>query len=108
MASVITFVAQSLLEIDELQQEKIDDERVRVTFVTSGVHPSLAKVKTTLWAILGVPVQGIEDVQIEEIASGPLIKRYKITAVLKSFSKATKEVFGYIDTLIGRNVRFVE
>jgi hypothetical protein len=72
----------ALFEVDELKQEKLPDGKVRVIFVTSGVHPDLAKIKTALWAFSAVPVQRIEDYKVEELQSGPIIKRYQITVTL--------------------------
>jgi hypothetical protein len=90
MASVITFVAglvnqatKVLLEIDELSTEKLPDGRLRVVFVTSGVHPTLAQIKTVVWSILGLPVQMPDEVTVEELQSGSLVKRYRVTVVLK-------------------------
>jgi len=81
----ITQAIAALTEIDEVYQEKLPDGRIKVTFVTTGLYPTLAKAKTWLWAIFGVPVQRIEEFSVEELQKGPILKRYRITVVLSPF-----------------------
>jgi hypothetical protein len=90
MASVLTFVAglvnqtvKVFLEIDELSTEKLPDGRLKVVFVTSGVHPTLAQIKTVVWSIIGLPVQVPDEVTVEELQSGSVVKRYRVTVILK-------------------------
>jgi len=72
----------ALFEVDELKQEKSPDGKVRVVFVTSGLHPDLAKIKTALWAFSAIPIQRVEDYKVEELQSGLIVKRYQITITL--------------------------
>jgi len=82
MSFPIVTALQSLYEIDEVSQEKLPDGRLRVTFITTGVHPTLTKVKTWIWAIFGLPVQRVDEYNVEELQRGTVLKRYKITVVL--------------------------
>ena len=94
----------ALQEVDEVQQERLPDGRVRAVFVTSGIHPDLAKVKTWLWALFAVPVQKVDECTVEELQSGPLIKRYKITVILKPITEGIRrdKSLGLREALLGR------
>jgi len=72
----------AILSIDEVSHEVLPDGRLKVTFVTSGIMPTTAKIKTTIWAIFGVPIQRVDEVNVEELQSGLLLKKYRITAIL--------------------------
>jgi hypothetical protein len=82
LAMPLSDAMESLTEIDEISQEKLPDGSLRVTFVTSGVHPSLAKIKTLVWAVFGLPVQYIKECNVETLQSGPVIKRFRVTVTL--------------------------
>jgi len=82
LAQPITEALEALQEVDEVHHERLPDGRMKVVFVTSGVHPTLAKVKTYLWAIFGIPVQKVDEWHVEELQSGFLIKRFRITCIL--------------------------
>jgi hypothetical protein len=73
----------SLLEVDEVHQERLPDGSLKVVFVTTGVHPTLAQIKTVLWSIFGLPVQLPSEYYVEELQSGTLLKRYKVTVILR-------------------------
>ena len=92
MAFVISSLAGALLEIDEIEAARIGDE-VHYTFLTTGVLPSLAELKTKLWAYIAPPVKRLQVVSIEPIEQGPITKRYKIKVVGKSLGRTigTKE-----------------
>lgn len=77
MASLVAGVASAILEIDEIEASKHGDE-VYYTFVTTGVNPSLAQIKTKIWALIAPPVKRLEVLAIEPIEVGPITKRYKI------------------------------
>jgi hypothetical protein len=87
LSSIVSYpvaeALEALQEIDEVYQERLPDGRIKVVFVTSGVHPTLAKIKTWLWSIFGVPIQKIDEYHVEELQRGPVIKRYRLTVVLK-------------------------
>jgi hypothetical protein len=90
LAEPITKALEALQEVDEIYSERLPDGRLKVVFLTSGVHPTLARIKTYLWAIFGVPVQKVDEWQIEELQSGALIKRYRITCILSPALKLRK------------------
>ncbi len=83
IAGFINVLSKTVLEIDELSTEKLPDGRIRVVFVTSGVHPTLAQIKTAVWSIVGLPVQMPDEVAVEELQSGSVVKRYRVTVVLR-------------------------
>jgi hypothetical protein len=83
IAGFINVLSKAMLEIDELSTEKLPDGRIRVVFVTSGVHPTLAQIKTVVWSIVGLPVQMPDEVSVEELQSGSVVKRYKVTVILR-------------------------
>lgn len=103
--SLALYALNSLLQIDEVHVEKMPDGSLVVYLLTTGVHPSLAKVKTTLWALLGLPVQAVEEMEIEELQGG-ILKRYKIRVVLRpAWEKLRRgEGLGLIPVLLGENV----
>jgi len=108
LAGLINYALGTLMEIDETYHEKLPDGRLKVVFVTSGIKPETAQVKTALWAILGIPVQAVDSVEIEELQTGPIIKRYKVTVILKPLIKGIEEGnLGLIDTILGKNVRVI-
>ena len=96
------------MEIDEMDYQELPDGRIQVTFVTSGVVPTTAKIKTILWSIFGLPVQKVDSVEIYEEAKGPLIKRYKVVVVLKPALEGIRrgEGLGVLDVLTNKNVKF--
>lgn len=73
----------ALFEVDELKQERLPDGKLRVVFVTSGVHPDLVGIKTALWALSAVPPQLVDEVKVEELQRGVIVKRYQVTATLR-------------------------
>lgn len=77
MASVIGALAGAFFEIDELEAKKVGDV-VHYTFVTTGIHPTIAEIKTKLWALLAPPVKRLEVLSIKPIEEGPIAKRYKV------------------------------
>jgi predicted RNA polymerase sigma factor len=81
----------ALFEIDELKQEKLPDGRLRVVFVTSGLHPDLARIKTVLWALSAVPPQLVDSMEVEELQSGVIVKRYQVVATLRSLIGGRRE-----------------
>lgn len=109
ISAITSFAAEALLEIDEMESIRLPDGRVKVVFVTSGVMPSTAKIKTLLWAVFGLPVQRIDEVTIEELQKGSIVKRYKVTVVLKPALRAISEGegLGIIDVLINKNVKVI-
>jgi hypothetical protein len=83
IAGFINVLSKAMLEIDELSTEKLPDGKIRVVFVTSGVHPTMAQIKTVVWSIVGLPVQVPDEVSVEELQSGSVVKRYRVTVVLR-------------------------
>jgi hypothetical protein len=81
----------ALLEIDELKQERLKDGRLRVVFVTSGVHPDLVGIKTVLWALSAVPPQLVDEVEVEELQKGVIVKRYQVVVTLRPLIAERKE-----------------
>ncbi len=77
----------ALFEIDEIAHETLPDGRIKVIFVTSGIDPNLAKIKTTIWSIFAVPLQRPEEITVEELQKGAVIKRYRITVILRPLLK---------------------
>jgi len=97
LSGPLTGALEALQEVDEVSQEKLPDGRIKVIFVTSGINPDLTKIKTWLWSLFAVPVQLIDEYNIETLQSGPLIKRYKITVILKpAIGNISKEGLGLI------------
>lgn len=86
MASIIGTLAGALFEIDEIDAHRTGDE-VFYTFVTTGILPSLAELKTKLWALIAPPVKRLEVLSIEPIEEGPIAKRYKIRVKGKIIGK---------------------
>jgi len=87
VSAILSFVVNNVLEIDEVYHEKLPDGRLKVVFVTSGVIPDVAKIKTLIWSIVGLPVQKVDECTVEELQAGTLLRRYKITVVLSPFIK---------------------
>lgn len=83
MSFIISAFISTLLEIDEVYSERLPDGRLKVVFVTTGLADTTAKIKTAIWALLAPPVQRVDDVQVEELQSGLISKRYKVTVYLK-------------------------
>jgi hypothetical protein len=101
LAMPLSDAMESLTEIDEIAQEKLPDGSLRVTFVTSGVNPSLAKIKTLIWAVFGLPVQLIKECNVETLQSGPIVKRFRITVTLLPALRArAAPAPGYIRRLV--------
>lgn len=90
MASLVAGLASAIFEIDEIEASKHGDE-VYYTFVTTGVRPNLAQIKTKLWALLAPPVKRLEVLAIEPIEEGPITKRYKIHVKGKVIGKTLGE-----------------
>ena len=86
MASVIVAAAHSFFEVDEIEASKFKDE-IYYTFVTTGILPKTAELKTKLWAYLAPPVKRLEVLSIEAIEVGPITKRYKIHVRGKTIAK---------------------
>jgi len=80
----------TIWEIDETYHEHLPDGRMKVVFVTTGILPTTAKIKTWIWSIFGVPVQKIDEATVEELQAGPLLKRYKITVILTPLLKGLR------------------
>lgn len=77
MASILGTLASAFFEIDEVEASRVGDE-VHYTFLTTGLLPSIAELKTKFWAYLAPPVRRLEILSIEPIEEGPIAKRYKI------------------------------
>jgi len=82
-ALALDYAVGSLLQIDEIYEETLPDGRLKVVFLTTGVHPTLTYIKTVLWAVFGLPAQMVDEHTVEELQSGTLLKRYKVTVILK-------------------------
>jgi hypothetical protein len=110
MATVITALIsetiEALLEIDETYHEVLPDGRLKVVFVTTGVHPDVAKIKTALWALSAPPIQKVDDVKVEVVQKGPVLKRYRITVVLSPIVKGVRrdKSIGFREALGGEVV----
>jgi len=83
VAFVLSSLVSTLLEIDEVSHKALPDGRLETTFVTTAVVEDLARLKTTLWALLAPPVQRVEDVKVEVLQAGPVTKRLRITVVTR-------------------------
>jgi len=101
-------VVESLLEIDETYHERLPDGRLKVVFVTTGVYPDTAKIKTWIWSIFGLPVQKVDECTVEELQSGPLLKRYRVTVVLSPFVEGARRDLsvGLREALEGRVITY--
>lgn len=77
MASILGTLASAFFEIDEIEASRFGDE-IYYTFLTTGLAPSIAELKTKLWAYVAPPVKRLEILAIEPIEEGPIAKRYKI------------------------------
>ena len=86
MASVIVAAAQSFFEIDEVNATKRGDT-IEYTFLTTGILPATAELKTKIWAYLSPPVKRLEIVSIDVIEKGPITKRFKIRVKGKTIAK---------------------
>ena len=106
MSLAMGYVFEAITEIDEMESTKNPDGTITVTFLTTGLHPDTAKIKTLVWSLVGLPVQKPDKIEIEELQSGPLLKRYKITVTLKPAHESISrgEGLGILDTLMNRNV----
>lgn len=110
VAMAVAFALESIMEVDEvLPPERLPDGSMKVTFVTTGLRPSTAKIKTVVWALAGLPVQAVDNVTIEELQKGTILSRYRITMVLKPVREALKkgEGLGILGVLTGEKVRYV-
>lgn len=110
LAMAVAFALESIMEVDEvLPPEQLPDGSIKVTFVTTGLHPSTAKIKTAVWAIAGLPVQAVDSVTIEELQKGTFLTRYRITLILRPVRQALKrgEGLGILGVLTGEKVRYV-
>jgi len=107
IGSLLSFVVETILEIDEMYHEKLPDGKLKVVFVTTGVHPDVAKIKTWAWAVFGLPVQKVDEVTVEEEQRGSLLKRYKITVVLSPFVQGALRDYsiGLREALEGRVIK---
>jgi hypothetical protein len=91
LSYIIAQAIAALFEVDELKQEKLPDGRLRAVFVTSGIHPDLAKIKTAVWALSAVPPQLVDSVEVEELQSGVIVKRYQVVVTLRSLIGGGRE-----------------
>ena len=94
MASIISSLATSFLEIDEVGVTK-KGNIVTYTFLTTGILPSIVEIKTKLWALMAPPVKRLEVVSITPVEEGYLAKRYKIVVkgtTVRSAIKSGKQV----------------
>jgi hypothetical protein len=89
-AMTLGYMYDSILEVDEVYQERLPDGTMKVVFVTTGVHPTLTQIKTTLWAVFGLPLQMPVEYYVEEIQSAPFFKRYKVTVILSPLLRGRK------------------
>ena len=106
---LVAGATEALLEIDEMSSTKNPDGTITVEFITTGIRPKFVQIKTALWAIFGLPVQKIENVQVEQLQAGPITKRYKVTVTLAPWHKGVREGnFGLVDTIMGTNVSYIE
>ena len=107
LGGAAAYAAESLLQVDEVSVEKNPDGSVTVVLLTTGLHPSLARVKVLLWSLLGLPVQSPDEVVIEELQSGPVLKRYRVTVRLRPAWERLRrgEGLGVLPVLTGENVR---
>lgn len=78
-AFLLSSLASAILEIDEISAVKVGEE-IEYTFLTTGVLPSLAELKTRLWAYMAPPIKRLEVTSIEPLESGPICKRFMIRA----------------------------
>jgi len=106
IAAIISETLEALMEIDETYHEVLPDGRLKVVFVTTGVIPDTAKIKTAIWALLAPPMQKVDDVQVEVLQKGPLLSRYRITVILSPLIKGVKRdrSLGFREALGGRVV----
>ena len=104
VASVISSAIEALLEIDETYHEVLPDGRLKVVFVTTGLAPDLAKIKTLIWALSAPPVQKVDDIQVEVLQKGAVLQRYRITVILSPLLRgASRDMsLGLREALAGR------
>jgi len=107
MSFLVTTAVSTLLEIDETYHERLPDGRLKVVFVTTGIIPTATKIKTWIWGIFGLPVQKVDEMTVEELQSGPLLKRYRITVILSPFVKGFRRdaSIGLREALEGKVVK---
>ena len=72
----------SVLEMDEIYQERLPDGRLKVVFLTTGISDKLVDVKTRIFALLNLPVQKVDEIKITLDQGGAFFKRYRIEAIL--------------------------
>lgn len=90
VASILGTAASAIFEIDEIEASRVGDE-VYYTFVTTGILPSLAELKTKLWAYMAPPVRRLEVLSITPLEEGPICKRYEIKVKGKPIGKTLGE-----------------
>jgi hypothetical protein len=83
VSGILAMGLESIMEIDETYHERLPDGRLRCVFVTTGFHPKLSEIKTKIWSLIGLPIQKVDEIYVEELQSGSLLKRYRITVILK-------------------------
>ena len=94
MASIISSLATSFLEIDEVGVTK-KGNIVTYTFLTTGILPSIAELKTKLWALVAPPMKRLEVVSITPVEEGYIAKRYKVVVkgtTVRSAIKSGKRI----------------
>jgi len=103
MAFVVNAIIGTLLEIDEMTYLVTDDE-VIVKFVTTGIMPELAELKTKIWALIGLPPKTCRVESVEEVQKGPLgiTKRYVIDA------RFPKKGFRLKEGMAGQRIEVLE
>ncbi len=106
LSALVGYAWDSIWEIDEMESIKNPDGTITVTFLTTGLHPDTAKIKTLVWALTGLPVQRPEQIEIEELQSGPILKRFKIRVTLRPIHESIRrgEGLGVLDVIMNRNV----
>jgi hypothetical protein len=87
MASVIVGTIEALMEIDEVSLEPLPDGSLKTVFVTTTLNEDLAKLKTTLWALLSPPIKKVKEVKVEPLQLGRVAKRVRVTVITEPIFK---------------------
>ena len=102
IVAAIQALLTSLGEVDEINQERLPDGRVKVTALVTGINPNAVKWKVYAWALFGLPAQKVDEVVIEEL-QGNILKRYKVEIVLRPLFEVKR--LGFIDMLLNKGVK---
>lgn len=79
MASLISAAMGALLEFDEVAVRMIGEDTVEYDILTTGVLPSVIRLKTLIWSYFSPPVKRLDIVSIKEVEPGIVANRYIVT-----------------------------